>query len=321
MASEDDGVLTSAHVLEYPYSRSVGPVIGAFLTGLRDGRILGATRHGRRVIVPPTEYDPDTAEATGDTGGGGPRGHRRDLGLGGPTRRPQHPLDHPFAWVLVRLDGADTVDAARPRRRFARGRAAPACGCGPTSGRPASGSGRIQDIRAFVPAAAVGRPDRRRPMTEEAPAERAGPGDHPVHPHPARLHLQRRRGPVEEPPGPGRGQVHRPTLPGVPQGLRPLARLVPGGRGAHRRGGGAGQHRHGDHLLRGQRALRRPVRSRSPTSAPRCCWTGPTSPSWDSSRRSPPTRSGWACGWRRSGSPPEELGPTMASVQVLPADR
>ena len=36
-------VFTAEHVLEYPggYTRSVGPVIGRFLTGLRDGRILG----------------------------------------------------------------------------------------------------------------------------------------------------------------------------------------------------------------------------------------------------------------------------------------
>ena len=28
--------------LEYPYTRTTGPVMGPFLTGLRDGRILGA---------------------------------------------------------------------------------------------------------------------------------------------------------------------------------------------------------------------------------------------------------------------------------------
>ena len=38
----DNDVLRAPHVLEYPYVRSVGPVIGAFLTALRDGRMLGA---------------------------------------------------------------------------------------------------------------------------------------------------------------------------------------------------------------------------------------------------------------------------------------
>ena len=47
----DGEVLHADHVLDYPYSRSVGPIIGAFLTGLRDGKILGATGAGGSVIV------------------------------------------------------------------------------------------------------------------------------------------------------------------------------------------------------------------------------------------------------------------------------
>jgi len=38
-ASED--VLRAPLVLEYPFRRTTGPVIGAFLTGLREGRIIG----------------------------------------------------------------------------------------------------------------------------------------------------------------------------------------------------------------------------------------------------------------------------------------
>ena len=49
------------YTLEYPYTRTTGPVVGAFLTALRDGRILGS-RCGDRVIWPPLEFDPDTAE-------------------------------------------------------------------------------------------------------------------------------------------------------------------------------------------------------------------------------------------------------------------
>jgi hypothetical protein len=51
----DSEVLHAEHHLEYPYSRSTGPIIGAFLTALRDGTFLGATGSGGRVIVPPTE--------------------------------------------------------------------------------------------------------------------------------------------------------------------------------------------------------------------------------------------------------------------------
>ena len=72
-----DDVLRAPHVLEYPYLRSVGPVIGAFLTALRDGRILGARSRAAdgsaTVVVPPTEYDPisgaDTGELVADLAG------------------------------------------------------------------------------------------------------------------------------------------------------------------------------------------------------------------------------------------------------------
>src|SRR3954466_2663999 len=55
------------HVLEFPggYTRSTGPVIGRFLTGLRDGRLFGVRMPDGKVLVPPTEYDPRTAAALG----------------------------------------------------------------------------------------------------------------------------------------------------------------------------------------------------------------------------------------------------------------
>jgi uncharacterized OB-fold protein len=66
--------LHAIHRLEYPYSRSVGPVIGAFLTGLRDGKLFGVTGVGGSVIVPPTEYDPITGDDTGEMVEVGPAG-------------------------------------------------------------------------------------------------------------------------------------------------------------------------------------------------------------------------------------------------------
>jgi uncharacterized protein len=100
--------LHASHRLEYPYSRSVGPVIGAFMTGLRDGKLLGVRGAGGSVIVPPTEYDPTTGDDTGDM---------VDVGPGGAVESwawvshplPKHPLSTPFAWALIRLDGADTA--------------------------------------------------------------------------------------------------------------------------------------------------------------------------------------------------------------------
>jgi hypothetical protein len=116
MAESD--VLRAPHVIEYTYTRSVGPVIGAFLTGLRDGRILGATTPGGRVVVPPTEYDPITSEDVGELVEVGQSGVVTTWAWAS-TPLPGQPLDRPFAWALVRLDGADTamlhvVDAAGP---------------------------------------------------------------------------------------------------------------------------------------------------------------------------------------------------------------
>ena len=50
--------LVATHVLEYPYTRSVGPVIGRFLGELKDRRIVGVKSRDGRVLVPPTEYQP-----------------------------------------------------------------------------------------------------------------------------------------------------------------------------------------------------------------------------------------------------------------------
>lgn len=101
------GVLEAKHVLEFPYTRSTGPVLGAFLAGLKAGRVLGVRASDGRVIVPPQEYDPVTAHDLTDL---------VDVGTSGkvvtwswnPTPKHGQPLDRPFAWALVKLDGADT---------------------------------------------------------------------------------------------------------------------------------------------------------------------------------------------------------------------
>jgi len=102
------GVLSAVHTLEYPYTRSVGKVIGTFLAGLRDGRILGTRRPGGEVLVPPSEFDPETAETLTEM---------VDVADAGVVTtwswvaepRAKHPLQKPFAWALVRLDGASTA--------------------------------------------------------------------------------------------------------------------------------------------------------------------------------------------------------------------
>lgn len=98
----------STYTLELPYRRSVGPVVGAFLTGLRDKRVVGSRTAAGRVIVPPLEYDPETGDAVDDMVEVGAAGTVTSWAwVDEPLRK--HPLDHPFAWVLVQLDGADTA--------------------------------------------------------------------------------------------------------------------------------------------------------------------------------------------------------------------
>jgi uncharacterized OB-fold protein len=93
--------------LEFPYRRSVGPVIGAFLTGLRDRRVMGVRTPDGRVLVPPIEYDPATGEPLSEMVDVAPEGVvERAAWVTEPLRT--HPLDRPFAWALVKLDGADT---------------------------------------------------------------------------------------------------------------------------------------------------------------------------------------------------------------------
>jgi uncharacterized OB-fold protein len=113
-----DPVLSAPYVLEYTYRRSVGPVIGRFLAALRERRIEGVRAPSGKVIVPPVEYDPDSGEATTDFVDVGSDGVVTTWAWVNEPRKGQ-PLQRPFAWALIKLDGADTamlhaVDAERP---------------------------------------------------------------------------------------------------------------------------------------------------------------------------------------------------------------
>ncbi|NGN94227.1 DNA-binding protein [Nocardioides sp. KC13] len=102
----------------FDYTRSTGPVIGRFLTGLRDATIVGGRLSDGRVAVPPPEYDPvghqavtefvdlpDTGTVTSWTWVSEPVAGQ--------------PFDKPFAYALITVDGADTpwlhaVEVASP---------------------------------------------------------------------------------------------------------------------------------------------------------------------------------------------------------------
>ncbi|MEU6838967.1 Zn-ribbon domain-containing OB-fold protein [Streptomyces rubiginosohelvolus] len=101
-------VLSAPLVVEFPFTRSLGPVQSAFLTGLRERTVLGVRADDGTVLVPPVEYDPVTANELGDLVEVAPTGTVTTWAWNPSPRRDQ-PLDTPFAWVLVRLDGAGTA--------------------------------------------------------------------------------------------------------------------------------------------------------------------------------------------------------------------
>ncbi|WP_239166993.1 Zn-ribbon domain-containing OB-fold protein [Actinoplanes italicus] len=140
--------LSAPLTIAFDYTRSLGPVLGRFMAGLRERRVLGGRTSDGRVHVPPLEYDPVTHAPVTELVEVSPTGTVvswawREDPLEG------QPLDRPFAWALIRLDGADTamlhaVDAGseedintglRVRIRWAAER-----------------TGHIRDISCFEPA-------------------------------------------------------------------------------------------------------------------------------------------------------------------------
>ncbi|MFD4432261.1 Zn-ribbon domain-containing OB-fold protein [Nocardia sp. NPDC058497] len=101
-------VLSAPLRVQFDYTRSVGPVIGAFLTGLREGRIFGVRGSDGRVLVPAQEYDPITSAPLAELVQVEPTGTVQSwTWVAEPL--PGQPFDRPFAWALVQLDGADTA--------------------------------------------------------------------------------------------------------------------------------------------------------------------------------------------------------------------
>jgi len=164
----DADVLTAPLVIEYPFSRTTGPVIGAFFTALREGFVVGIKGSDGRVLVPPTEYDPVTAEELTEIVEVGDAGVVTTWAWVTEPLKDQ-PLQQPFAWALIQLDGADTgflhaVDTggdptklATGMRVKARWRAAkPAAADGEVSEEYTDDErrfreGHILDIECFVP--------------------------------------------------------------------------------------------------------------------------------------------------------------------------
>ncbi|MEW5539779.1 Zn-ribbon domain-containing OB-fold protein [Streptomyces cyaneofuscatus] len=101
-------VLSAQLVVEFPFTRSLGPVQSTFLTGLRERTVLGVRADDGTVLVPPVEYDPVTANELRELVEVATTGTVTTWAWNPSPRRDQ-PLGTPFAWVLVRLDGAATA--------------------------------------------------------------------------------------------------------------------------------------------------------------------------------------------------------------------
>jgi uncharacterized OB-fold protein len=96
--------------MEFPYKHSTGEVIGRFLAGLKEQkRIWGQRVAGRGVVVPPFGYSEIDGSPSGEWVEVKETGEVTAVALVHEPLERQHPFASPFAFVLVRLDGADTA--------------------------------------------------------------------------------------------------------------------------------------------------------------------------------------------------------------------
>lgn len=108
MSQNSPGVLSQDFELGFTYTRSTGPVVGRFLTALKNRQVVGNRGSDGKVYAPPAEFDPVTAEPLANA-------EFVELGDTGTVQtwvwvtepREKHPLDKPFAFALIVLDGAD----------------------------------------------------------------------------------------------------------------------------------------------------------------------------------------------------------------------
>jgi len=105
--SQNADVLRSEFDLDFTYTRTYGAVMSQFFTALKDQKVLGIKGSQGQVICPPLEYDPQTADSLSEFVELSDTGIVKTWSW---VNQPldKHPLQKPFAWVLVQIDGADT---------------------------------------------------------------------------------------------------------------------------------------------------------------------------------------------------------------------
>jgi uncharacterized OB-fold protein len=172
--------------ISFDYTRSLGPVLTQFMAGLAQRQILGSRGADGRVLVPPAEYDPVTFAPPRELVPVGPDGTVLTWSWQ-PEPRDGQPLGHPFAWALIRLDGADSgllhaVDAGAAAHMQTGMRVQPRWADNP--------AGHITDIACFEPAGGDGPSDRATlGVSEPVPVNGAG-ADPGMIITPVRLHYQ-----------------------------------------------------------------------------------------------------------------------------------
>ena len=105
--SDSKDLLRAPFELAYNYKRSSGPVMSKFFEALGQQKILGTKSTAGKVFSPAAEFDPETNEPLKEMVEVGPGGVVESFSwIEDPKHH--HLIKEPFAFALIKLDGADT---------------------------------------------------------------------------------------------------------------------------------------------------------------------------------------------------------------------
>ncbi len=158
---------TIESTITFPYKRSLGPVVGAFMTALTERRILGI-RNGEACSCPRMEWDPAPVPSLAhDFVEVGPAGTVEIVDLGAPPTE-QHPLSAPLRLRPDPPRRGRLRSAARGGRGSTERDGRSACAW-PLGGGPSAGGTSMTSCASF-------------PAKHPRPGARApkGPADEPV---------------------------------------------------------------------------------------------------------------------------------------------
>jgi len=98
--------------MEFPYKHSTGETVGRFLAGLKEQKTIWGQRvAGLGVVVPPVGYSEVDASPAGEWVAVKDVGTVTAVAVVHKPLPRLHPFEEPFAYILVKLDGADTAFA------------------------------------------------------------------------------------------------------------------------------------------------------------------------------------------------------------------